>query len=386
MSWLEYIILPFTILMNLWGLYNGVLAIAGITNYSRAPTAFYPKRISFSIIIPAKNEERTIGRLLKLLEEQEYPEDLREIIVVEDGSTDSTLAICKSFPKVLCIHRDNSNGKPSALNYALTFAKKDVIAILDADTIIERDFLYKASKFFSDNELMALQCSLRPANANLNLISKLASIEELLYEYIVAGKSRLNLLVTSHGTAFFIRREALNILNGWKEDALAEDAELSMRLRKLNMKIVYTTYIKAWREVPSGILVLFKQRLRWYYGYLQVAISNKNLLESIIFWSPAINALWLIIYPITLVYITLFTLNNIIFILLFISVFTIIINLFNITYITIKNSMGLHTVPLTYLYWNISTLIQGIALLNLLTGKKMSWERTLKSGIYLNKN
>jgi len=67
---------------------------------------------------------------LKLLEEQEYPEDLREIIVVEDGSTDSTLAICKSFPKVLCIHRDNSNGKPSALNYALTFAKKDVIAIL----------------------------------------------------------------------------------------------------------------------------------------------------------------------------------------------------------------------------------------------------------------
>jgi len=372
--------------MNLWGLYNGVLAIAGITNYSRAPTAFYPKRISFSIIIPAKNEERTIGRLLKLLEEQEYPEDLREIIVVEDGSTDSTLAICKSFPKVLCIHRDNSNGKPSALNYALTFAKKDVIAILDADTIIERDFLYKASKFFSDNELMALQCSLRPANANLNLISKLASIEELLYEYIVAGKSRLNLLVTSHGTAFFIRREALNILNGWKEDALAEDAELSMRLRKLNIKIVYTTYIKAWREVPSGILVLFKQRLRWYYGYLQVAISNKNLLESIIFWSPAINALWLIIYPITLVYITLFTLNNIIFILLFISAFTIIINLFNITYITIKNSMGLHTVPLTYLYWNISTLIQGIALLNLLTGKKMSWERTLKSGIYLNKN
>jgi len=57
-------------------------------------------------------------------------------------------------------------------------------------------------------------------------------------KYIVAGKSRLNLLVTSHGTAFFIRREALNILNGWKEDALAEDAELSMRLRKLNMKIV----------------------------------------------------------------------------------------------------------------------------------------------------
>ncbi len=77
-----------------------------------------------SILVPVKNEEKVIGRLLEALMRLDYPQEKKEIVIVEDGSTDKTVEICRryiqQYPKQMkLVHKPTSNGKPSALNCGL---------------------------------------------------------------------------------------------------------------------------------------------------------------------------------------------------------------------------------------------------------------------------
>jgi cellulose synthase/poly-beta-1,6-N-acetylglucosamine synthase-like glycosyltransferase len=86
---------------------------------------------TFSIVVPVRNEEKVIGRLLAALSKLNYPVDKKEIVIVEDGSTDKTFDICTKYAKeyagVKIIHRPFSNGKPSALNVGLENAKGEIM-------------------------------------------------------------------------------------------------------------------------------------------------------------------------------------------------------------------------------------------------------------------
>jgi len=112
-----------------------------------------------SIIIPAYNEEKVIARTIESTMEIDYPH--KEIIVVDDGSKDNTLLIAKRYQSdmVKVLHKENG-GKASALNYGLTFARGEYIAVLDADTIAGKNSLKEVAKIFADNENIAAVDSL----------------------------------------------------------------------------------------------------------------------------------------------------------------------------------------------------------------------------------
>ncbi|MEM2907210.1 MAG: glycosyltransferase family 2 protein, partial [Candidatus Odinarchaeota archaeon] len=101
-----------------------------------------------SIIVPVKNEEKSIGRLLKRLVELNYPKDKLEIIIVEGASTDNTKLICESYTKkydyIRLYSRDKSFGKPDAIRFGCEQAKGEVVGFLDADNLPEKDLLIKA--------------------------------------------------------------------------------------------------------------------------------------------------------------------------------------------------------------------------------------------------
>ena len=134
-----------------WGLYNVPILATGVKDFRKKrqkseETSVPSDRIySFSIVVPVKNEENVIGRLLNALSTLNYPADKREIIIVEDASTDNTLDICMNFAKehnnVRVLHRNFSNGKPSALNYGLKHAKGEIVAVFDADNVPDVDAL-----------------------------------------------------------------------------------------------------------------------------------------------------------------------------------------------------------------------------------------------------
>lgn len=107
-----------------------------------------------SIIIPAYNEEKVIANTIESVLEIDYPK--KEVIVVDDGSKDSTLQIAKRYERdnVKVLHKENG-GKATALNYGIAFAKGEIIAVLDADTVAGRSSLKEVAKVFEDDSNIA---------------------------------------------------------------------------------------------------------------------------------------------------------------------------------------------------------------------------------------
>ncbi len=135
-----------------------------------------------SIIVPAKDEEVVIEGAIKCADALDYPRDLLEIIVVEDGSTDETPGIAQRMrPQVenlVALTGGESKGKPAALNRALNVAKGEVIAIFDCDTRYAPDLLLRMAKFFHDHsEAEIAQAIPRVADADRNVITRLNAYE-----------------------------------------------------------------------------------------------------------------------------------------------------------------------------------------------------------------
>ena len=172
-------------LTYVWTLYNVPILVTGIRSlhknkknkrdFSVCSRSDLP---SISLIVPVKNEENVVGRLLGALLITDYPADKREIVVVEDGSVDQTAAICKDFErrypgqvKVIC--RSVSDGKPSALMAALKHVHGEIVGVFDADNVPESDALLRVADYFVDSGVVAVQgrvCAMDNLRCLLSLV------------------------------------------------------------------------------------------------------------------------------------------------------------------------------------------------------------------------
>jgi len=276
----------------LWTLYNVPILASGVKDFRKKRQKPHKKSVpeellpSFSIVVPVKNEERVIGRLLTSLSTLNYPLNKREIIIVEDGSTDKTNDICMNYAKehanVKILHKPLSNGKPSALNFGLAHAKGDVVAIFDADNVPAHDALLSVIEYFEDPKVAAVQGRTASINPQENMLTQFISYEEAVWcEAYLRGKDVLNLFVHLKGSCQFIRRNVLQQLQGFDEAALSEDMEISARLIENDYKIRYASGVVAFQESPSNLKTLFKQRTRWFRGTMEVAFKYGRLMTKL---------------------------------------------------------------------------------------------------------
>jgi len=307
------IIAMFSILVSSWSVYNSFLAIYGLTWKGDQRKEYSGK--TFSIMIPAKNEEKVLGRLLDRLVNLEYDKSKYEVIVLEDGSTDNTYNMCKKYEDmydiIRCIKLEKSqvpNGKSRALNVGLKLAKYEIIGIFDADSVPKLDILSYASATFSDDNVVAVQGKLVPINVRESIITRFASLEELFHEYSIAGRSRLGLFVPLEGTCTFIRKSTLEELGGWNEYTLTEDLDLSLKITSMGYKIVYNPSMIMWREVPTSLRWLIRQRLRWYRGHFEISmripgkIDPKIIDGALIVGTPVFMVLNIVNYSLIIIY------------------------------------------------------------------------------------
>ena len=108
-----------------------------------------------SVIIPAYNEEKTIGATIQAVLENGYPLDKLEIIVVNDGSTDGTVEIVKKYKGVTLFDKSNS-GKADSVNKAIKKSKHEFVAIVDADSYLKKNALKEIMKYFVDEGVGAV--------------------------------------------------------------------------------------------------------------------------------------------------------------------------------------------------------------------------------------
>ncbi|MEM3441970.1 MAG: glycosyltransferase, partial [Candidatus Bathyarchaeia archaeon] len=290
---LGYFLVGLLLITCAWTLYNVPILAVGVRDFVGSRRKLSAKRVlggaflpSFSIIVPVKNEAKVVGRLLSSIERLNYPSSKVEVIIVEDGSTDGSFEVCEAYARshggVRVLRRAVSDGKPSALNFGLRHARGDIVAVFDADSVVDADALRNAAEYFADPAVAAVQGRTLSINAKENMLTEFVSYEEAVWcEAYLRGKDALDLFVHLRGSCQFIRRDVLDALDGFDEKTLSEDMEFSARLAERDYRIRYAPDVQSWQESPSSLRQLFTQRLRWFRGTMHVALRYGQLMARL---------------------------------------------------------------------------------------------------------
>jgi cellulose synthase/poly-beta-1,6-N-acetylglucosamine synthase-like glycosyltransferase len=390
-----------------WSLYNLPILAVGVRNTRRSKKprrrhAWGKNMPTFSIVVPVKNEGNVVGRLLNALSNLDYPADKKEIIIVEDGSTDESLGVCQKYAKdsglnVKVLQKPSSEGKPSALNYGIAHASGEIVGIFDADNVPARDALLNVCGYFKDPAVAAVQGRTSSINDGENMITKFVSHQETVEcEVYLRGKDVLNLFVHLKGSCQFIRRDVLEKLGGFDENALSEDIELSARLTESGYKIRYAPNVQSWQESPADVQSLFRQRTRWFRGTMEVAFkygrlmskpSMRNLDAEVTLLGPFILIAALATYLVT--FYTFFSplpLSLLLQLVMQASALLATLTLFLCGLALIYSSKprkpkSLLWLPFIYFYWSFQAAISFYAVLLILSRRPREWMKTEKKGV-----
>ncbi|MGE5499784.1 MAG: glycosyltransferase [Syntrophothermus sp.] len=228
-----------------------------------------------SILIPAHNEERVIGPTIEAMMNLNYPKDKLEIIVINDGSSDRTKEIIEHYASIdkrvvlFDIPKgQGGKGKSRTLNLGIKKAKSEVIAIYDADNTPDPEALrYLVIQLVTNKDLGAVIGKFRTVNKNTNLLTRFINIETLSFQSMLqAGRWQMHNIATLPGTNFVMWNWLINKLDGWDEEALTEDSELSIRIYEEGYKIKFIPYAITYEQEPQEWKVWLKQRGRWVRG------------------------------------------------------------------------------------------------------------------------
>ncbi|HGE7961756.1 TPA: glycosyltransferase family 2 protein [Clostridioides difficile] len=284
-------------LFSIWSLLliNIILAMGGYIFYFKN----FDKEIKeideypmISILVPAHNEAKVIGRTVESLLLLNYPKSKMELIVINDNSSDNSKEILENIKdrynnyNFTIINTDSltgGKGKSNALNIGYTISKGDFIAVYDADNTPDKNALrYLVQTIVMNDELGAVIGKFRTRNKNKNLLTKFINIETLSFQWMSqAGRWQLFNLCTIPGTNFILRRSIIEEIGGWDSKAVAEDTEISFRIYKLGYKIKLVPQSITWEQEPETVKVWIKQRTRWAKGNIYVLMKYiKNIFKQ----------------------------------------------------------------------------------------------------------
>ena len=228
-----------------------------------------------TILIPAHNEEVVIANTIEAMLKLHYPKDKLKIMVINDGSKDRTKEIIEGYAakdsRVVLYDvplGQGGKGKSRALNLGVKQVTSEVIAIYDADNTPDPMALhYLVASLVSNKELGGVIGKFRTVNKNRNLLTRFINIETLSFQSMLqAGRWQLHNIATLPGTNLILWKWLIDELEGWDEEALTEDSELSIRIYELGYKIKFVPYAITYEQEPEEWKVWIKQRVRWVRG------------------------------------------------------------------------------------------------------------------------
>jgi len=291
-----------------------------------------------SILAPAHNEAATVRESVRSLLTLYYPN--LEVVLVNDGSTDETMAVLarefelvaihpiyrqqvptqpvrglyvsRTYPNLMVVNKDNG-GKADALNAGLNLATAKLVCAIDADTLVEPDaFQRMVRPFLMSDDVVAAGGTIRIANGSAVEGGRVVAprvprrplagmqVVEYLRAFVVGRLGWNNLgdnLVISGAFGLFLRTAVIAI-GGYEKETVGEDMEIVARLRrngyerKTPCRIAFLPEPVAWTEAPETFRDLASQRDRWYRGLAEVLWRHRRL-----FFNPRYGALGMVVYP-----------------------------------------------------------------------------------------
>jgi cellulose synthase/poly-beta-1,6-N-acetylglucosamine synthase-like glycosyltransferase len=342
---LEWAVLVYFLVVNGWYLVLLVSAAREMREHvllargqARWKILGSPVAPGISVLAPAYNEAATIGESVRALLALHYPH--LEVVVVNDGSKDATMAVLidrydlqpihpifqkrihsadvvglyrsRTHPNLIVVDKKNG-GKADALNAGLNLASAELVCAIDADTLIEPDSLQRMVRpFLHKDDVVAAGGTIRIANGSVveggrvvrTRVPRQALPGFQVVEYLRAflfgrlGWNRLggNLIIS--GAFGLFRRDAMIAAGGYLEETVGEDMELALRLRRVGYekggphRIDFIPDPVAWTEAPSKARVLGRQRDRWHRGLADVLWRHRR-----IFLNPKYGTMGMVVFP-----------------------------------------------------------------------------------------
>lgn len=267
------------------GIVLGVLRILFVITFAfiaRGKESARPELREFegkvSVIIPAYNERTVVCHTIgSILAGDRMP---AEIILADDGSTDGTAEVVRGMygnnPLIKIISRENC-GKAAALNYAIAHSSGDVLICLDADTLFAPDTVSRLASHFADPRVGAVAGNIKVGN-RINLVTRWQAIEYITSQNLDRrAYAFLNAVTVVPGSVGAWRRSALIEAGGYTGDTLAEDMDLTWRLRRAGYIVNNEPDAFGFTETPDTLRTLFRQRFRWTFGTLQCLWKHRDM-------------------------------------------------------------------------------------------------------------
>lgn len=274
-----------------------------------------PTQYSFSLIVPAREEEAVLEATLEQLMELEHPDF--EVVCVVGDDDDETRRIAREvaarYGERMQVVVDDSDpkNKARALNAALPVCRGEIIGVFDAEDVVHPDLLRRVDQTFQQSGSDVVQGGVQL----MNYRSSWFAVRNVL-EYYFWFRSRLHFhadagFIPLGGNTVFVKKEQLERIGGWDPDALTEDCDLGTQLSAAGAKITvaYDPVLATREETPDTIGALARQRTRWNQGFLQVLRkgdwrglpTGRRLLAGYTLALPIFQAIAAIMIPLALV-------------------------------------------------------------------------------------
>ena len=229
--------------------------------------------------MPVWNEEKTLGGTIESLLALDYPKDKLDILIVDDGSTDNTRQVAntyKTHPEVRVFSKTNG-GKHTAVNLGISKARGEFIGCLDADSYVDKNALSRIIRCFEDSQVMAVTPAIK-VHTPENILQQMQSVEYDMGIFLRKVYGSMNAIHVAPGPFSIFRKEVFDKLGGYVKAHNTEDMEFAMRMHKNHYPIanVYDSYV--YTVTPKTIKGLYKQRLRWVYGFLENAKDYRMMI------------------------------------------------------------------------------------------------------------
>ncbi len=392
---------------------------------SQKPVTHYP---SLSILVPAHNEEKCIAGTIETLLDAYYPVR-KEIIVIDDGSTDGTYDVAKPYITrgVKVIQRPNG-GKAAALNTGMQFARGEIIICVDADSMVARTALVEIVRRFDDPTVVAIAGNVKV----LNRKNFLAACQALEYVFDINISRRamdlFGAVIVVPGCLGAFRGSALRASGGWDVETIVEDFDATVKLfksgafdvssplapvdlrnvlqhpdadiaakgAKTGSKVVQASSAAiVYTEAPETLKGLWKQRLRWYRGNVQTLLKHKDALGN-----PRFGTLYnlgfpyliisMLFVPASMIVIVITAIlaiiaGDIIPLLIIFGVFVllqIVVSLLAIELDEEDLKLALYSPFFVIGFKHILDAVKMKAVFDVLTKKKMGWDKLDRIGLY----
>ena len=334
-------IVYFVLMVLGWRGINAYLDRRLVTNYAALADSTHAPPIS--IIVPAYNEEPVIVDVVSALLRADYPK--LEVVIVNDGSTDETLAVLDAAfglvrlervprarlatAEVLGVHQSRADarlvvidkqngGKADSINAGLCFARFPLVCAVDSDTMIDDDALLRLAKpFMDDATTVACGGVVRVANGSRVENGRVRDVKTpsglleniQIVEYLRAflagriGWSKCGALLIISGAFGLFHRQTVIEAGGYDASTVGEDAELVVRLHRhcreqgRPYRVVFVADPVCWTEAPSSLRVLCRQRNRWHRGLVETLWRHRGMIGR-----PRYGAVGLFALPYFLVF------------------------------------------------------------------------------------